>query len=63
VLQRALSHTDSLGAAAGAYGTAFWWSLGLTALAIAPCLVLLRTERNARAAHAAAPTVPLAEAA
>jgi EmrB/QacA subfamily drug resistance transporter len=52
VLQRALSHTDSLGAAAGAYGTAFWWSLGLTALAIPPCLVLLRAERNARAAHA-----------
>jgi EmrB/QacA subfamily drug resistance transporter len=63
VLQRALSHTDSLGAAAGAYGTAFWWSLGLTALAIAPCLVLLRAERAARAEHAAVPALPLAEAA
>ena len=63
VLQRALAHSDSLGAAAGAYGTAFWWSLGLTALAIAPCLVLLRAERTARAAHAVVPAVPLAEAA
>jgi EmrB/QacA subfamily drug resistance transporter len=63
VLQRALSHTDSLGTAAGAYGTAFWWSLGLTALAIAPCLVLLRAERAARAEHTPAPAVPLAQAA
>jgi hypothetical protein len=63
VLQRALSHTDTLSAAAGAYGTAFWWSLGLTALAIAPCLVLLRAERTARSVHAAVPAVPLAEAA
>jgi EmrB/QacA subfamily drug resistance transporter len=54
VLQRALQGTHTLSAAAGAYGTAFWWSLGLTAAAIIPCLVLLRAERRARVEH---PTV------
>jgi EmrB/QacA subfamily drug resistance transporter len=49
VLQRALAHT---GEPASAYGTAFWWSAGLTALAVAPCLVLLRAERAARARRA-----------
>jgi EmrB/QacA subfamily drug resistance transporter len=49
VLERALAGTTSLDAAAAAYGTAFWWSLGITALAIVPCLVLLRAERAARA--------------
>ena len=52
VLQRSLSSAHTLSAAAGAYGTAFWWSTGLTAVAIIPCLVLLRTERAARAARA-----------
>ena len=37
-------------AAAAAYGTAFWVSAGLTALAIIPCIVLVRAERAARAA-------------
>ena len=50
VLQRALSGTHSLGAAAGAYGTAFWFSAGLTALAIVPCIVLMHAERAARKA-------------
>jgi EmrB/QacA subfamily drug resistance transporter len=49
VLQRALTGTRG-SAAARAYGTAFWWALGLTALAIAPCVVLVRAERTARAA-------------
>jgi hypothetical protein len=63
VLQRALSGTHGLAAAAGAYGTAFWWSLGLTAAAIVPCIVLLRTERVARAAHTVPTAVDLPEAA
>jgi hypothetical protein len=50
VLQRALSGAHTLGAAAAAYGTAFWASAGIAALAIVPCLVLLRAERAARAA-------------
>jgi EmrB/QacA subfamily drug resistance transporter len=50
VLQRSLTGTHGIAAAAGAYGTAFWWSLGLTALAIFPCIVLVRAERTARAA-------------
>jgi MFS family permease len=50
VLQRALADATTLQAAAAAYGTAFWFSAGLTALAIVPCIVLVRAERAARAA-------------
>jgi EmrB/QacA subfamily drug resistance transporter len=51
VLQRALisaHHPLTPAGAAGAYATAFWWSLGITALAIVPSIVLLRAERQAR---------------
>ena len=44
------AHT--LSAAAHAYGTAFWASAGLSALAIIPCIILVRAERAARAAQA-----------
>jgi MFS family permease len=49
VLQRSLSHAGhppSLEEMAGAFGTAFWWSLGISAVAIVPCLVLMRAERS-----------------
>jgi EmrB/QacA subfamily drug resistance transporter len=49
VLQRALVGVHSAAGAAGAYGTAFWWSAALTALAIGPCIILVRAERAARA--------------
>jgi EmrB/QacA subfamily drug resistance transporter len=52
VLQRELAGARSLAAAASAYGVAFWWSLGLAALAIVPCVILLFAERRARAARA-----------
>ncbi len=52
VLERALSGVHTLSGAAAAYGTAFWASAGLTALAIVPCIVLMRAERAARAAKA-----------
>jgi EmrB/QacA subfamily drug resistance transporter len=51
VLQRALisaHHPLTTAGVAGAYSTAFWWSLGITALAIVPSIVLLRAEREAR---------------
>jgi hypothetical protein len=48
VLQRSLAGAHTASAAAGAYGTAFWCSAGLTALAIIPCVVLTRAEHNAR---------------
>ena len=51
-----------IAAAASAYGTAFWWSLGLTALAIVPCIVLVRAERAARAAAGNEPLAPAIEA-
>jgi EmrB/QacA subfamily drug resistance transporter len=65
VLQRALVGVHTPSGAAAAYGTAFWASAGLAALAIIPCLILLRAERQARAARAAearASTEDLAEA-
>jgi len=48
VLQRALTGAHTASASASAYGTAFWWSAGLTALAIVPCVILTRAEHNAR---------------
>jgi EmrB/QacA subfamily drug resistance transporter len=50
VLQRALTGVHTLSGAAAAYGTAFWASAGLTALAIIPCIILVRAERAAREA-------------
>jgi EmrB/QacA subfamily drug resistance transporter len=63
VLERALAGTTSLDAAASAYGTAFWWSLAITALAIIPCIVLVRAERAARAQHRDAALTELVPAA
>jgi EmrB/QacA subfamily drug resistance transporter len=65
VLQRALVGAHGLSGAAAAYGTAFWASAALTALAIIPCVILLRAERAARAAkraEGAASSETLAEA-
>jgi EmrB/QacA subfamily drug resistance transporter len=67
VLQRSLTHAHTLAAQGSAYGTAFWFSTGLTALAIIPCVILLRAERRARAEtalveQAALPDEALAEA-
>jgi EmrB/QacA subfamily drug resistance transporter len=53
VLQRALVGVHTLAGAAAGYGTAFWWSAGMTAVAIVPAIVLLRAERAARAARGA----------
>jgi EmrB/QacA subfamily drug resistance transporter len=50
VLQRALIGAHGLSAKADAYGTAFWASAALSALAIIPCLILLRAEHAARTA-------------
>jgi EmrB/QacA subfamily drug resistance transporter len=58
VLQRALIGSHSLADAASAYGTAFWASAGLSAVAIIPCIVLLRSERAARRAERAESEAP-----
>jgi EmrB/QacA subfamily drug resistance transporter len=50
VLQRSLIGAHSVSAQASAYGTAFWGSAILTALAVVPCIVLMRAERAARRA-------------
>jgi len=65
VLQRAMAGAHTLNAAADAYGTAFLWAAGLSALAIIPCVVLLRAERKARlekGAQAVADAETMAEA-
>jgi EmrB/QacA subfamily drug resistance transporter len=46
VLQRATGHSPSLAHLAGAFDTAYWWSLGVCVLSLIPCVVLLRAERN-----------------
>jgi EmrB/QacA subfamily drug resistance transporter len=61
VLQRGLTDVHTLSGAAHAYGTAFWASAGLSALAIIPCVILLRAERAARAANTVEPA-PSSEA-
>jgi hypothetical protein len=55
VLQRSLTGVHTLSGAAHAYGTAFWASAGLSALAIIPCVILLRAERAARTAQTVEP--------
>ncbi|HEV3388852.1 MAG TPA: MFS transporter, partial [Solirubrobacteraceae bacterium] len=53
VLQRSLVGAHGPSGAAAAYGTAFWVAAGLTAAAIIPCVILMRAERQARAAKRA----------
>ena len=52
VLSRALlsaAHTPA--GIAGAFGSAFWWSAGLSAVALIPAYLLLRAERAAKRAR------------
>jgi MFS family permease len=51
VLQRALVGAHTATAAASAYGTAFWAAAALTAMAVVPCIILLRAEHAARLAR------------
>ena len=55
VLERAIiaaGHAPSAAATAGAFGAAFWWSLGISAAALAPCVALMRSERAVKAGSA-----------
>jgi EmrB/QacA subfamily drug resistance transporter len=45
VLQRASAHAHSPTELADAFDTAYWWALGIAALSLIPCLMLLRAER------------------
>jgi EmrB/QacA subfamily drug resistance transporter len=63
VLQRALVGAHTLSAAASGYGTAFWAAAALTAIAVVPCLILMRAERAARRDHAAPSSEAALEAA
>ena len=53
VLQRQITHAHTVSAVAGGYRVAFWWALGMITLAMAPALILLRSERRSRVARAA----------
>jgi hypothetical protein len=55
ILERALVGVTTPAEAASAYGETVWWAAGITALAIVPCIVLVRAERTPVPA-AAAPT-------
>jgi EmrB/QacA subfamily drug resistance transporter len=60
VLERGIAgaaHPLTPAALAGAYSTAFWWSLGIAALAFVPCIVLTRAERRVKAGSRVAPAV------
>ena len=62
VLQRAAGH--SLVKPASAFGTAYWWSLGIAVLSLIPCLVLMRAENprarlSSQAANAESAIEPL----
>jgi EmrB/QacA subfamily drug resistance transporter len=53
VLQRAAAGAHSPAALASAFDTAYWWSLGIAALSLIPCVVLLRAEASKhKATHA-----------
>ena len=53
VLQRAGAHALTPAARADAFNTAYWWALGIAALTLIPCVMLLRAE-NPRATEAMA---------
>ncbi len=62
VLQRAGGHAPSGAKLAGAFDTAYWWSLGICVMSLIPCLVLLRAENpRARLSGAAASAEAAAE--
>jgi EmrB/QacA subfamily drug resistance transporter len=54
VLQRAVGHSHAPVHMAQAFDTAYWWSLGIVALSIVPCLFLLKAERGGKLSRAAA---------
>jgi hypothetical protein len=45
VLQRAGVDALTAQARASAFDTAYWWALGIAALTLIPCTMLLRAER------------------
>jgi EmrB/QacA subfamily drug resistance transporter len=55
VLQRASAHASSPAELATAFGSAYWWALGIALLSLIPCLMLLRAERAIRVSGRMAP--------
>jgi EmrB/QacA subfamily drug resistance transporter len=46
VLQRAGAHASTPAGHAAAFDSAYWWALGIAALSLIPCLMLLRAEHG-----------------
>jgi EmrB/QacA subfamily drug resistance transporter len=61
VLQRALVGAISPAEMASAFGTAFWFATGITAIAIVPSFLLMRAERAVKRDALATPVGALAE--
>jgi EmrB/QacA subfamily drug resistance transporter len=62
VLQRAEGHAPSIAHLAHAFNASYWWSFGIAALGLIPCVVLLRAENpRARLSRAAANAEAAAE--
>jgi EmrB/QacA subfamily drug resistance transporter len=61
VLERASGGAASVAHLASAFDTAYWWSLGIAALALIPCVVLLRAESPRALSPAAANAEATAE--
>ncbi len=62
VLQRSANHTHSLSKLAGAFGSTYWWALGISLLSLIPCLVLFRAENpRVRPSRAASDAEALVE--
>jgi EmrB/QacA subfamily drug resistance transporter len=58
VLQRQLAGAQTPDAVAAGFGHTYWWAMAITAVALAPALVLARAQRSAASsAPAAVPTV------
>jgi hypothetical protein len=61
VLQQASKGATNAGELADAFGTAYWWALGISAASLLPVLVLLRAE-NGKGRKPETPAEELAEA-
>jgi EmrB/QacA subfamily drug resistance transporter len=62
VLQRSSHHAHSLAGLANAFGSTYWWALGISLLSLIPCLVLFRAENpRARPSRAGADAESMVE--
>ena len=61
VLQRASVGASSTAELASAFGTAYWWALGIVVLSLIPCVILWRAEKPGGSETEESPEEQLAE--